>query len=240
MFQKTSATQTESVGQKSKLEEPTLIYVGIFSFHTLAAHYLVELVRRNLNMTAVVLSHDLESAHLFPPESAAVILIDLWDLPLPTGEYLETFGRAIPRCVFLALDRARDRTDIAQLLRAGFSGFISHDEALYLLGPAIEALAQHRIWTSPEVIDLYMNLTSQRTVFRGARVEMLTVRENQILDLLRRRYSNREIASFLDISESTVKFHVSNVLMKLNASNRRDLANTEPFDSKRMLFRAVS
>ena len=39
----------------------------------------------------------------------------------------------------------------------------------------------------------------------------------------------REVADFLGISESTVKFHVSNVLMKLNVSNRRELTEIECF-----------
>ena len=45
----------------------------------------------------------------------------------------------------------------------------------------------------------------------------------QTADLLRKRYSNREIASFLGISESTVKFHVSNVMSKQNVHCRREL-----------------
>src|SRR5690348_8363817 len=212
MLQKTIAAQLQAPAP-DRVETTTPICVGIIPSHSLAAHYLVELIKSNLNMLPAILSDGVNSTKVFPPRAPVVILIDLWGLPLPTCEYLDAFGKAIPGCAFLAMDRARKGTDVAQLLRAGFSGFISHEEALYLLGPAIEAVAQRCIWTSPEVIRIYMNLTSPRTATRRG-AEMLTVRENQILDLLRRRYSNKEMANLLGISESTVKFHVSNVLMK--------------------------
>ncbi|HKT49024.1 MAG TPA: response regulator transcription factor [Candidatus Angelobacter sp.] len=231
MLQTTTTMQLESSAQQHRLDTTHPICVAIVSSHSLAAHHLVELVKANLNMLPVVLSDGLSNAKTFPANAPVVILIDLWGLPRPTCEYLETIGHALPGAVFLAMDRTRNQMEVAHLLRAGFSGFISHDEASYLLGRAIEVVAQKFIWTSPEVIRTYMKLTS-RTAMRATTVEMLTVRESQILDLLRRRCSNKEMGDLLGISESTVKFHVSNILMKLNASNRRDLAETELFDSR--------
>ena len=51
----------------------------------------------------------------------------------------------------------------------------------------------------------------------------LTGREKQILELLQRDLSNRIIAQRLAVSERTIKFHVSNILHKLNLTNRREL-----------------
>jgi DNA-binding NarL/FixJ family response regulator len=231
MLQTTTAMQFEGSAQQLRFETTHPICVAIVSSHSLAAHHLVELVKGNLNMLPVVLSDGVSNAKAFPANAPVVVLIDLWGLPRPNCEYLETIGRALPGAVFLATDRTRNQMEVAHLLRAGFSGFITHEEASYLLGRAIEVVAQKFIWTSPEVIRTYMKLTS-RTAMRATGVEMLTVRESQILDLLRRRCSNKEMGDLLGISESTVKFHVSNILMKLNASNRRDLAETELFDSR--------
>jgi len=52
--------------------------------------------------------------------------------------------------------------------------------------------------------------------------EPLTRREREVLLLMARQYSNREIAETLIISENTVKRHVSNILAKLQARRRRD------------------
>ena len=50
-----------------------------------------------------------------------------------------------------------------------------------------------------------------------------TARENEILELVRVRLSNKEIAELLQIRVSTVKFHLSNILSKMQAKSRRDL-----------------
>lgn len=51
----------------------------------------------------------------------------------------------------------------------------------------------------------------------------LTFRENQVLQMILRRFSNREVAGALVISERTVKFHVSNIFAKLHVNKRIDL-----------------
>jgi DNA-binding NarL/FixJ family response regulator len=59
---------------------------------------------------------------------------------------------------------------------------------------------------------------------KGARdCQTTTPRENEILELVRIRLSNREIAELLQIRVSTVKFHLSNILSKMQAKSRRDL-----------------
>jgi len=215
--------------QRDHVEAGRQVYIGVIAWHLLAARYLVELVEANRNMSAIILADGIKSVAAFPPHARVVILMDLWGLPLPISEYLDAFSAAIPTCAFLAVDRARNGVDVARFLRAGFAGFITHDEAIDGLGTAIQAVAEGYVWTSPEVMRIYMNLTSHRSAVRGEGAATLTSRENQVLDLLRWRYSNKEMAVLLRISESTVKFHVSNVLMKLNVNDRRDLRDNESF-----------
>ena len=56
----------------------------------------------------------------------------------------------------------------------------------------------------------------------------LTARERQVLQLLMRGLANKEISSLLEISERTVKFHVSNALSKLQLEDRRELFSDKP------------
>jgi DNA-binding NarL/FixJ family response regulator len=227
MLSATTVPDARSVSQPDQAgtSTPTSIHVGLVVFHSLAAHHLAELVRIN-KMVPVLLTDHVKVAHPFPASPRAVVLIDLWGLPLPLTEYLDGLSAAIPGCAFLALDSAKPDIEVARLLHSGIAGFITHSESSQLLGAAIEAVAAGRVWASREIIRIYVELTSQRfTVSSG--VEMLTARENQVLEFLRKRYSNREMAQVLRISESTVKFHVSNVLMKLKAHHRRDLVNTD-------------
>lgn len=207
---------------QARVEAP--IYVGLVVFHSLAAHQLVDLLKAN-NMSPLLLADGVKNIQAFPVDGRVVILMDLWGQPVPVTEYLREFSAAIPNCKFLALDSAKPGIDVARLLRAGFAGFITHEETMHLLAPAIRAIAEGRVWTSPEITRRSHEAASQRTTALG----MLTARETQILDLIRRRYSNKEMGVLLQISESTVKFHVSNVLMKLRANHRRELTNSEIF-----------
>ena len=227
MLKKTIPPQTQSSSSQDQIRTADRIYVGVVASHQLASHYLCDLVESNDNMMPVILTDETKIGFGLSSRGNTVVLIDLWGLPLPSSKYLQHFSAAIPGCSFLALDRARNGIEVANFLRTGFSGFLRHDDALRLLVPAIIAIAEGRIWASPEVIRIYMNLTSKRTMADGVGIETLTVREHQIMELLRRRYSNKEMASLLNISESTVKFHVSNVLMKSKVNRRRDLMETE-------------
>ncbi len=56
---------------------------------------------------------------------------------------------------------------------------------------------------------------------------MLTPRESQILELVKRRLSNKEIAGIRRVQESTVKFHLSNIFSKLRVPNRQALIDTD-------------
>jgi DNA-binding NarL/FixJ family response regulator len=223
----------ESSLQPNPVDTRSEIFVGLIMSHVLAAHHLVDLIKAH-NMLPVMLTDGVKSANVFPPRARVVIVIDLWGLPLPVARYLDAFSEAVPGVAFLALDQPGAEVEVAHLLRTGFAGFISHEQALHLLGSAINAVAEGQVWASPEVIRIYMNLTSQRTAIRGTGIETLTIRENQIVDLLRRRYSNKEMANLLGISESTVKFHVSNVLTKLSVNDRRDVKGKSPMFSSRL------
>jgi DNA-binding NarL/FixJ family response regulator len=214
--------------QPNPVDVRSEIHVGLVMSHVLAAHHLIELIKAH-HMFPVILNDGAKSANVFPVWARVVIVIDLWGLPFPVARYLDSFARTVPGVAFLGLDQGGADVEVAHLLRTGFAGFISHDQALHQLGPAINAVAEGQVWASPEVIRIYMNLTSQRAAIRGTGIETLTIRENQVLDLLRRRYSNKEMANLLGISESTVKFHVSNVLTKLSVTDRRDVKGRAPF-----------
>jgi DNA-binding NarL/FixJ family response regulator len=203
------------------------IYVGIVMSHALAAQKVIDLLEGHY-IRPVVLGNGVSIQNAFPEAAKVVVIVDLWGSSLAGSNYLDTSAAVAPDAAFLALDKSRSDIDVAYLLRAGFAGFVAHDQAFYMLISAVRAVAEGQVWASPEVLRIYMNLTSSRAGMRSSGSERLTVRENQILDLLKRRYSNKEMANLLGVSESTIKFHVSNVLAKLNVNDRRDVKEREP------------
>lgn len=201
---------------------PSSIHVGVVASHSLAKCYLCELIAAQPNLLLLPIQ-DTSHSTIVPLPGRIVIVIDLLGTLLPITEHLDRLAKAIPHSSFLATDGSRMPAEVVQLLKAGFSAYLSHDEVPHQLANAIVSVANGGIWASPQAMQLYVEATSRRSrSVPGAAA--LTVREHQILELLRRRYSNREVAELLGISESTVKFHVSNVLTKLNVRDRRALA----------------
>jgi DNA-binding NarL/FixJ family response regulator len=200
------------------------LHVGLIVSHLLVSNYLSDLLLTlDMNVNPVLLQDPVVATSRLPTHTRSVILFDLHDLPLPVSTYLDAFSMMFQSSAFLGLDHSREVSEIADLLLSGFSGFLSYDQVPDLLGPAIASVAKGETWVTPDVMRKYMTMTSRRSPISVSGVEVLTKRESQIRDLLRKRYSNKEIAMLLGICESTVKFHVSNVLAKLNATGRRDL-----------------
>jgi DNA-binding NarL/FixJ family response regulator len=107
---------------------------------------------------------------------------------------------------------------VFEALRAGACGFLLKDAREEQLLAALRGAA--------DGVSLFMPSVTRRLVERFARPSLaapaveLTGREREIWKLLARGLSNADIASDLVISETTVKTHVSRVLMKLGATSR--------------------
>jgi DNA-binding NarL/FixJ family response regulator len=111
-------------------------------------------------------------------------------------------------------------------LRAGASGFLLKDAPPADLLAAIRTVADGAAVLAPSttrrLIDRFVPLLPdpERTTRRDNVLEALTDREREVFLLLARGQSNREIASELFLSESTIKIHVGHILGKLNVRDR--------------------
>lgn len=106
---------------------------------------------------------------------------------------------------------------------AGASGFVLKDTTAHDLIAGVTAVAGGGAWFDPAVAPRV--LTAYRKVVAPARrsaqrLETLTDREHDVLELLARAATNAEIAAALYVSEATVKTHVGNILMKLGVRDR--------------------
>jgi DNA-binding NarL/FixJ family response regulator len=119
-------------------------------------------------------------------------------------------------------------TCLRWLLR-GVWGVVAYDRYEGELGRALETLASGQLWVPASVIMQYLRIEKTHCLLPSA--STLTEREEEILGLLMRRLSNKEIASILRITPRTVKFHVGNILHKLQATSRKDLAPDSLKDS---------
>lgn len=113
------------------------------------------------------------------------------------------------------------------LLRLGARGLIRFSDVSDQLPRAVEATAGGNYWVPRALLSRFVDSLVGRAVppdARGAQPETgLSPREQQVLDGLLENLSNKEIGARLNITERTVKFHVSHILAKFNVQRRADL-----------------
>jgi NarL family two-component system response regulator LiaR len=106
----------------------------------------------------------------------------------------------------------------------GIDGFVTlHKKWKAELRKAALAILQGRLWVPSEVLLAFVKQMKTLLDTQLVAGQSLTARESQVLQLLFRRLTNKDIAHQLNISERTAKFHVSNVLSKLGIEKRKNL-----------------
>ena len=109
-----------------------------------------------------------------------------------------------------------------RLIYLGVHGIVPMANLENELPRAVDLVLQGGLWVKRSTLDEYVK-RSNRSAGMGALHTGLTIREEQIVVFLSKRFSNKEIGNILKISERTVKFHVSNILQKLNVDNRKEI-----------------
>jgi DNA-binding NarL/FixJ family response regulator len=153
----------------------------------------------------------------------------LLDVHMPDGggrAVLEALRRSAPQVKFLALSVSDAAEDVIGLIRAGARGYVTKTISPEQLAEAVRRVADDDAVFSPRLAGFVLDAFASRPDVPVADPELdqLTNREREVLRLLARGYAYKEIAKELYISIKTVETHVSNVLRKLQMSNRYELS----------------
>jgi DNA-binding NarL/FixJ family response regulator len=156
-----------------------------------------------------------------------VVLLDV-HLPGGGGQLVITAVRvAHPQVRFLALSASDAPEDVIAVIRAGARGYVTKTISGPDLVDAIRRVAAGDSVFSPMlagfVLDAFAAGASLDTPALDPELDQLTPREREVLRLIARGYTYKEIARELYISSKTVETHVSSVLRKLQLSTRHQL-----------------
>jgi DNA-binding NarL/FixJ family response regulator len=163
-----------------------------------------------------------EALETVPALKPDVLLLDI-RMPRMSGiavlEALRDGGTLPPTLVLTTFD---DGDAVMAAIKAGAKGLMLKDVSLHDLAEAIRALAAGRTAFQPAVTETLMAAIrrSPSASSDSYVTEALTAREREVLHLICAGYSNKEIADLLALAEGTVKNHVSNLLLKLDARDR--------------------
>jgi NarL family two-component system response regulator YdfI len=114
------------------------------------------------------------------------------------------------------------RADLRRLLQSGVRAVLGRETAQHEVLAAVEAVSAGLTALAPEQMDLLLPSAPENDESEPWLHEALTARESEVLTMLAEGTSNKEIAARLNISEHTVKFHVSSILAKLGATTRTE------------------
>jgi DNA-binding NarL/FixJ family response regulator len=189
-------------------------------------------VRAELGDAVDVVGEADEAAAAIELISERIPDVVLLDVHLPGGG-----GQAVlrgvlphhPEVQFLALSVSDAPEDVIAVIRAGARGYITKTISGGELLQAVYRVAAGDAVFSPRlagfVLDAFSQLTATGTVTTGLDPELdqLSPREREVLRLIARGYTYKEVARDLTISAKTVESHVSSVLRKLQLSTRHEL-----------------
>jgi DNA-binding NarL/FixJ family response regulator len=158
----------------------------------------------------------------------------LLDVHLPGGGglgVLEALRAELPEVKWLALSVSDAAEDVIAVIRAGARGYVTKTISGPDLLDAVRRVADGDVVFSPRLAGFVLDAFSAAGPAPAAPVEeatdpgldLLSAREREVMQLLARGYTYREIGSRLFISVKTVESHASNVLRKLQLSNRNEL-----------------
>ncbi len=156
-----------------------------------------------------------------------VVLIDI-HLPGGSGAtVVSALHQLHPEIRFLALSVSDAPEDVIAVIRAGARGYVTKTIAGSELVDAIRRVAEGDVVFSPRlagfVLDAFAALPGDAIPSFDPELDLLSPRERDVLRLIARGYSYKELAKELSISVKTVESHVSAVLRKLQLSNRHQL-----------------
>ena len=154
----------------------------------------------------------------------------LLDVHLPGGggqAVVEAVKPGQPGVRFLALSASDAPEDVIAVVRAGARGYVTKTISGAELVSAVGRVAAGDVVFSPRlagfVLDAFASGTPPGRPSVDPELDQLTPREREVLRLIARGYTYREIAKELFISVKTVESHVSSVLRKLQLSTRHQL-----------------
>ena len=151
----------------------------------------------------------------------------LLDVHLPGGggaAVVQGVRKKVDDQVFLALSASDAAEDVVSVVRAGARGYITKTASSAEVADAVRSVAAGEAVFSPRLAGFVLDAFSAMPIGQiDPELDLLTDREREVLRLIARGYTYRETGEELYISIKTVETHVSNVLRKLQLSNRNEL-----------------
>lgn len=143
----------------------------------------------------------------------------LMDIAMPEMNGLETTTRVtkeFPSVRVIMLSMHAGEEYVMQALRAGASGYLLKDAATSELELAVRAVARGETYLTPTISKRVIDDYLMRTTGAQGPVDQLTKRQREILQLIAKGYTSKEMAQMLDLSPKTIETHRTQLMKQLD------------------------
>jgi DNA-binding NarL/FixJ family response regulator len=190
----------------------------VLADNQLAGEYIIQILMKDRQLRPATCNELPQS----PTKRTVVFIFEGLSGPFPLRLGLRRMALLFPSSKFIVVDGRRPDDELMRLIAAGVHGFVEHRNVNSELSDAVCAVAQGHYWISDALLHGYIEGTAAGygSCLPGSRI---TQTEGDVFELVRRRFSNKEIAELLGIRESTVKFHLSNIFGKYQVASRQEL-----------------
>ncbi|WP_035605026.1 response regulator transcription factor [Haloferula sp. BvORR071] len=201
-----------------------MIKVAIVESRRTTREVLRSIIELSSEFECVAVCQTAEDAlEVLPRRAPAVVLMDI-QLPAKSGiECVAELKMLMPHVLVIMVTADEDPDQIFAALRAGASGYLLKRSAPEELLTAIREVGRGGAPLSREVARKVFQYFRNQSSFSGE-LETLTVREKYVLELVAFGLSNKEIATRLDVSTDTVRFHLKRIYLKLHVRSRTEAA----------------
>jgi two-component system, NarL family, nitrate/nitrite response regulator NarL len=147
----------------------------------------------------------------------------LLDISLPGGglQAAASIARTCPSVRAVMLTASENELDVASALKVGARGYILKGSSGAEVAETVRAIFKGASYVAPRLAArLLIQMGKRAEVVVGKPGSDLTPREREILSLVSRGMTNKEIANRLDLTERTVKHHMTSIMRKSKVRNR--------------------
>lgn len=184
-------------------------------------------VRAELGDAVEIVGEAADVAEAIAVITATAPDVVLLDVHLPGGDakaVLEACLPEVPATKFLALSVSDAPEDVVATVRGGARGYVTKAISGPELREAVQRIADGDAVFSPRLAGFVLDAFAGAPAEQDDELDRLTPREQEVMRLIARGYTYKEVAAELYLSVKTVETHVSAVLRKLQLSDRRELA----------------
>jgi DNA-binding NarL/FixJ family response regulator len=200
------------------------ISVFLLAENRLLREALARILSKKNDITVVgAATYSLEVSEAIAAVSARVLLFDPVDTSLGLAA-VRAIRESLPELKIIMIGMELDSELFLRAVRLGIAGFLLKDAAAADVAAAVRSAANNHAICPPELCQiLFDHVAQERVTFPSFFIKQqfgLTRREQQLVEMIGRGLTNKEIAGNLCLSEQTVKNHIHRMLRKVGVRDR--------------------